>query len=136
MIGILLSGIVLVPTIHAFLNSARPDTETVTRFSGNYYQNFLMNHLNINGTSWMVIGLTSLFIPLLSVAFMNIKNNKKTITIFIIMVIMLLVPQIASIMNGFSYPTDRWIFGYIFIICYIMTCNYKKQFEYNKKERT
>lgn len=136
LIGILLSGIVLVPTIHAFLNSARSDTETVTvtRFSGTYYQNFLMNHLNINGTSWMVIGLTSLFIPLLSVAFMNIKNNKKTITIFIIMIIMLLVPQIASIMNGFSYPTDRWIFGYIFIICYIMTCNYKEQFEYNKKE--
>lgn len=134
LIGILLSGIVLVPTIYAFLNSARSDTETVIRFSSTYYQNFLMNHLNINGTSWMVVGLTSLFIPLLSLVFINIKNNKKIITIFIIMVIMLLVPQIASIMNGFSYPTDRWIFGYIFIICYIMVCNYKEKFDYNKKE--
>ena len=131
-IGVLLSGIILVPTIFAFLNSARSDADIVMEFSSSYYPNFLMNNLNIDGTNWKVVGLTSLFIPLLAVGFVNIKNNKNEITILIIMTIMLLIPQIASIMNGFSYPTDRWIFAYIFILCYIMTNNFKKS--YNKYE--
>lgn len=131
-IGVLLSGIILIPTIYAFLNSARSDAEIVMEFSSSYYPNFLMNNLNINGANWKVVGLTSLFIPLLTVAFINIKNNKKEITMFLIMTIMLLIPQIASIMNGFSYPTDRWVFAYIFILCFIMVNNFKNN--YNKKE--
>lgn len=131
-IGVLLSGIILIPTIYAFLNSARSDAEIVMEFSSSYYPNFLMNNLNINGANWKVVGLTSLFIPLLTVAFINIKNNKKEITMFLIMTIMLLIPQIASIMNGFSYPTDRWVFAYIFILCFIMVNNFKNN--YDKKE--
>ena len=48
---------------------------------------------------------------------------------------MLLIPQTASMMNGFSFPSNRWIFAYSFILSYIVTICFDTQLKYNKKQK-
>ena len=59
------------------------------------------------------------------------KEHKIYLIYFLVTTIMLLMPFIGSLMNGFSFPSNRWSFMYSFILAYIvMSCleeNYTKK---------
>ncbi len=133
-IGVLMSACILLPTIYGFLNSARTDVDIAVVFKDTFYEQFIMGYTIIENEAWNIIGITSIFIPLFGVMLVNLKENKEMFTMFCIMTIMALLPQIASIMNGFSYPTNRWVFAYIFIMAYIIVQNYRTNLKYSKKE--
>ena len=133
-VGTLMSACILLPTIYGFLNSARTEADIAVVFKDTFYEQFIMGYTIIENESWNIIGITSIFIPLFGVMLVNLKKNKEMFTIFCIMTIMAVLPQIASVMNGFSYPTNRWVFAYIFIMVYIIVENFRTSLKYNKKE--
>ena len=133
-VGVLMSACILLPTIYGFLNSARVESDIAVVFKETFYEQFMMGYTIIENESWHIIGITSIFIPLFGVMLVNLRENKEVFTIFCIMTIMSLLPQIASIMNGFSYPTNRWIFAYIFIIVCIIVKNFRTNLKYDKRE--
>ena len=121
-IGILIAGIILMPTIHSFINSARSDEETICQYSGRYYQNiFTINLLTTNPNNWSIIGVSSIILLMLPILWLKRKENKTYLVYFIVTTIMLLIPFIGSLMNGFSFPNNRWSFVYSFILAYIVT---------------
>lgn len=121
-IGILIAGIILMPTIHSFIHSARSDEETICQYSGRYYQNiFTINLLTTNPNNWSIIGVSSIILLMLPILWLKRKENKTYLVYFIVTTIMLLIPFIGSLMNGFSFPNNRWSFVYSFILAYIVT---------------
>ena len=133
-LGILMSEVILLPSIYAFLNSSRESTQVTLEYTQSFYHNFLMSYINMPGKGWTVIQVSIVCIPFIGLLICNWKENKKSITLLIVMTIMLLLPQVGSLMNGFSYPTNRWSFAYSFILAYIVTSTYKTDFSYTKKE--
>ena len=131
-IGILIASIILLPTIYAFLNSARSGEETICQYNLDYYKSlFSINLLTAYGENWSYIGVASIVLIALPILFSRIKENKVYFIYLLITTIFLLVPFLGSAMNGFSFPNNRWAFAYSFILSYLVTICFD---EYSQKE--
>jgi len=136
-IGILMAGIILLPTIYAFLNSTRTDSGQVSSYISGFYEFFFMGIISMRYKNWTAIGVSSLVILMIPALITKLKSKeeKSFIVLFFITTIMLLLPQVSSVMNGFSFPSNRWVFAYSFILSYIVVLGYDSKFEYSKKQK-
>ena len=137
-IGILMASVVLFPTAHAFFNSARTESVQVSTYIDGFYKFLFMGIVSMRFKNWTVIGVSSiviLMIPILSTKIKENKEAKSYLILFLITTIMLLFPQAASMMNGFSFPSNRWVFAYSFILAYIVTICFESKLQYSKKQK-
>lgn len=137
-IGIFMAGVIFFPTVYAFLCSTRTGTEQATIYISGFYENLFTGLFSIRFKNWAVIGVASIVILMLPVLFTKLKNNKEArcyLALFIITTIMLLIPGAASMMNGFSFPSNRWVFAYSFILSYTVTLSYDSKLKYSKNEK-
>ena len=132
-IGILMSAIIFLPSVLAFLNSARTDN-TLLYFQDELYNNFLLSYIKISAYNWNVIQISVICIPFIGLLLCKRRENKKTLVLLILITLMLLVPFVGSAMNGFAYSTNRYSFMSSFLLAYVVTSLYKKKFDYSAKE--
>ncbi|MFA9376840.1 MAG: YfhO family protein [Lachnotalea sp.] len=129
--GVLLAGFAIVPTIHAFLNNARGTTGTYDSgflYNKQYYvkmiYSFFSPPIDVNGNfTFLAYAPISFFI----IIFLYIykENRRKFIALkggYALATIMLLTPIAGYIMNGMSYSSNRWIFGYSFLTAFSVVC--------------
>ncbi len=132
-IGILIASIILLPTIYAFLNSARTGEDAICQYSLDYYKSlFSINLFTVYGDNWSYIGVSSVILVMLPVLLMRRKQYKVFFIYLIITTLFLIIPILGSFMNGFSFPNNRWSFIYAFILSYIVTLCLDHH--YSKKE--
>ena len=132
-IGILIASIILLPTIYAFFNSARTGEETICQYSLDYYKClFSINLCTAYGDNWSYIGVSSIILLMLPILLMRRKQHKVFFIYLIVATLFLVIPILGSIMNGFSFPNNRWSFIYAFILSYIVTLCFDQR--YSKKE--
>lgn len=135
-IGTLISSIILLPTIYAFINSPRTDS-FYTYYNLKYYiKLFFMNNNNI---FWTKIYVSSIVLFILPISILRVKKSSKNKTILLnilIETIILLFPLFGSIMNGFSFQSNRWCFAYSFFMSYLVATNIDSNLKYTKKELT
>ncbi len=136
-IGVLIAGIIILPTIYAFINSARTESLQVSSYISGFYKFFFMGIVSMRHKNWTSIGISSIIILMLPILFTKLKNKevRSYLALFIITTIMLLLPQVASMMNGFSFPSNRWVFAYCFILAYILTLCFDTKLKYTKKQK-
>ena len=133
-VGVMVAGIILLPTAYTFLNSDRTGV-SYTYYDMEYYEKlFFMQH----GTPfWSAIYVSIISTLMLPIAVLNLKKNKENINTLIniaICVLILVVPFLGSVMNGFSFQSNRWCFAYTFYMAYMVVINLRKNLKYNKKE--
>lgn len=137
-IGILMASLILLPTIYTFLNSARTESQQIITYTSGYYEFLFMGIVSMRFKNWTIIALSSIVILMLSVLFSKSRENKETkscFVLFLVTTIMLLIPQAASMMNGFSFPSNRWVFAYSFILAYIVAICFDNNFRYSKEQK-
>lgn len=136
-IGLLMASVILLPTVYAFFNSARTESIQVTTYISNYYKFLYMGIFSMRFKNWAVIAVSVIVLLMIPILFTKLKNKevRTYLVLFIITTIMLLIPKCASMMNGFSFPSNRWVFGYSFILAYIVVLGYDKKLEYSKKQK-
>jgi hypothetical protein len=105
-------------------------------YNPQYYQKFLPSFINISfpGGYYTAMGYAS--IALVSVIFMFAKK-KKYLHLkvgFVFLTLMLLFPIVGSVMNGLSYPSNRWVFGYSFLVSIIFAIVSPDFFSASKKQ--
>lgn len=128
-VGVLMASIILLPTIYAFLNSDRFASQSVM-YNLKYYENLLVGGKGFSTVFWV----PTIFILTIPSLVSRFKENKTNIILFIIESIMLLVPFIGSLMNGFSFPINRWSFAYIFLLIYLFISLVNEDYKYSIKE--
>jgi len=137
LIGILMASAILFPTVYAFFNSPRTGVEQINQYCSGYFSSLFLGLISMRFKNWSVICVSSLILLMLPVVFSKLKNNKEAKSyafMFILTSIMLLFPLIASFMNGLSFPSNRWVFAYSFILSYIITIGFHKNLKYTKKQ--
>ena len=133
LIGVLLSSFILIPTGYAFLNSTRTDS-SIYMYTSTYYKNLVESLISTNNTgNWSLIGISSIILAILPQFIKNRKKQKDIFTYLIILIIPLLIPFIASIFAGFSFPNNRWTFVINFILSYIISITLEKYKDINIK---
>lgn len=120
--GTCMGAMLLIPSVYAFLNNVRTTTKITipdTFFGDDYYEKFLksfvitdndMNMFTIPGIG--ILGVIAIVVLLI----FRKSSDKKILTLFAIMFIMLLFPMVGKVMNGFSYVTMRFSYGMALIL--------------------
>ena len=124
LIGVLMAGAIAFPNIYALLITSRNEMgiDIPLFFSFEYYQNFLAFFISSQHAGyWTALGYAS--ISFLSVLYLVLfKNKYLQLRIgFVVLTVMLMFPYISHVMHGFSYVTNRWIWGYSFLVAFIVT---------------
>ena len=134
-IGVLSASILLLPTIYAFLNNSRSDNTAFTYYPINYYAKLIF--LSDKTPFWAKVSVCPLALILLPISILNYKKNKENKTWLLnllVYFIILLIPFLGSVMNGFSFQSNRWTFAFAFALSYLTVINLRNSLTYSPKE--
>lgn len=136
--GTLIGMFMLMPQLIAFTNSNRSSNHILSAWIPNLEvlstkMEALLAAVN-TGENWTVVGIS--FIALVAVFVFFVQKGYKALKVlFILLTLMLLSPKGGSFMNGFSYPANRWSFGYIFFICMLFMMMWSHLLKPDSKEK-
>ncbi|MDR0890503.1 MAG: YfhO family protein [Oscillospiraceae bacterium] len=118
LVGVLMSGAILLPVIALFTSAGRAATEHHVGlfYPLLYYARFLSRFLTgapgfwtrMNYCAWLLLSIFLLFSKKRRLQYHKIA--------FVLLTLFLLFPVFGHIFNGFSYVSNRWIFGYSFLL--------------------
>lgn len=134
-LGIMISGVILLPTGISFLTSERSSANTIYPYSMSYFRNLFNNLLNVGyGKYWVMLGVQSIILISLPIFIRKRKENYPLFLLMTILVLPLLFSQIGSVFCGFSYPNNRWTFVMSFILSFITTVLINSDIKIGKKD--
>ncbi|MBM7834694.1 YfhO family protein [Clostridium sardiniense] len=137
-IGILISCIILLPTLYSIVTSSRISSDnsqgTILLYPIGYYINLLYSSISSGSYAfWTVLTLPILTFILLPVFIKMRKRYKTYFYMTIIFSIMILIPFFGSMMNGFSSISNRWTFVFTFLSSVIIAVGFDNLKEISKK---
>lgn len=126
--SLLISSIVLIPVMYEFLRNGRSgfgSEQSLISYSLAYYVELFQttfspiagSHVSMYWTN-ISIAVISFFALLVCVLY---RRNRTILILLFFSFLTLLSPLLGKIMNGFSYPSNRWVFALIFLLSYIVT---------------
>lgn len=136
LIGIMICGVILLPTGVSYLDSERSSGAIFSLYPISYYRNITNSLLTLGDPGyWAVLGTQSLiFITIPLFILKKRKENSPLFMLLIIIFISLLIPKISSMFMGFNFPKNRWSFVFSFIFAFITTTVLNEDYKLSKKE--
>lgn len=122
LLGVGISAVVLLPVLIGFMGNARGSSGVnyfmMWLYPGKYYKGLFLQFI---GYKNVARGTTLNYIALAycAVIALFLKKNKERTPYKVSMIVgilCLLTPVLAYILHGFSYPVNRWIFAFSFMI--------------------
>lgn len=83
---------------------------------------------------WTVLGFVPLVLLALLVLFTQRKKYRDLKAGFILILALMLLPFAGHVINGFSYSSNRWGFGYSLLFCYILVKMYPEFMRLKKRQ--
>ena len=118
--GVLLSFPILLPVLYLILSGSRMETTKNVGvklfYAPLHYKKIFASLFTVND----YLGLSCIGFFCLVLLFLKRGNRELKAGVIVLLAIFLL-PMGGRIMNGFSYETNRWTFGLIFLLAYIVT---------------
>ncbi len=134
-VGVMMSAIFLFPTIISFLEVQRIGTEKIhIGYGKEYYLEILRNLVIYGDINWATIGSSIFCVFVVIIILFQWRKYKNELSIMIVMSCVLVIPQLGSAMNGFSYPTNRWTFAFCFWMSYLVAVSIKEIKGLNRKK--
>lgn len=122
-IGVLVAAVALVPSIMSLFSLdrvAHGDVGVPIAYSLSFYQRVFAGFLGVSSVgSDCFIGFGGIALLSCFLLFAQ-KRNKNLKVIFVALTIILLVPFLGSVFNGFNYATNRWVWAYALCVSYIV----------------
>ena len=122
LIGTLLSSFIFLPIVLRFLQDPRTadEKQIPILWAQFYYRNFIDCFLS-NGTtalseSWTYMGFGGVAALCVLFIFVQLKKHFDLKAGFIFLTALLMTPAAGYVMNGFSYPANRWMWAYALVI--------------------
>lgn len=120
-LGLGLAAILFFPAVLFYLSSSRSGyfaDRNFFSYGWNYYQSNFLRIIAPSG-SFESLSLAAIVLFALVLLFNSKKGNHKRVKIYVIIAITVYAfPLGGYIMHGFSYPSQRWTFGFAFLLSY------------------
>jgi len=133
-IAILMASVIFLPTLYAFCNSSRIDVSNFNHYHFNYYIKLFNGLISTEVYYWNIYGVSSIILLVLPLFLRNRKNYKTLFIYTIVIIVLLMFPHLGSMMNGFSYPSNRFIFAFSFLLAYQVALLFDFNANYSKTE--
>ena len=139
MVGVLLSAMLFLPNVMAFLNNTR--VSDVYEFSMLYslaeYEGFLGSFIGVSSSMpWAYIGMAPIAYLATDLSFIQRKKeNRWAIFYIVIQLLFLAFPVFGHIMNGFGYVSNRWVFVWAFTISFLFAKKLPELLNLTTKEK-
>ncbi len=121
LLGVGMAGAFLLPAALSFLESCRNGMaagESLLWYSPSTYWAFPISFIASNGWSnAMTVPAAAMLAVLALFASGREKRCLKLAAAAVMLA--LLIPAVGVVFNGFSYPTDRWKYGGLLLLCYV-----------------
>jgi uncharacterized membrane protein YfhO len=137
-LGVGISAVILLPQLMALLGSSRLSNHIETAWIG--IPTTLISQLaalfsvEAYGSNWTFIGTALIGFVAVVVMFTQKKNWPMKIA-FILLTCLIFSPKGAQLMNGMSYPANRWVWGYIMFLAMVFLYSWEKLFSLSKKQK-
>ena len=122
--GLFMACIIFLPVVLELISGNRwkVDRSVNITYSRTYYFNFITGFISPRSIGfWNVMGYCTLSLIAVLCLF-SIKKRYKELKInFLVFTAILLIPAGGYVLNGFSYVSNRWVWGYGFLIAFILT---------------
>ncbi len=122
-VSALMSGVIILPVISSFLGDSRmsASVDMIFAYPDTYYRNFMLGFSFYDKIGyWTRLGFGSAAVIAVYLLFRR-KSNWQLKIFFLLGTIGLMIPYTGSVLNGFSYISNRWCFVYAFIVAYAVT---------------
>jgi len=122
LIGVFMAGIVILPVGWAILSSSRQDVSHIVDlfYPFAYYQRLIAGFIwTDNPGQWTFIGHSPIALIAVVLLFTKRRVNTQLKVAFVVLTIFLLFPVVGHVFNGFTNVTNRWVFGYSFLLALI-----------------
>ncbi|MDE7297240.1 MAG: YfhO family protein [Lachnospiraceae bacterium] len=136
-VGVLLSAAVLLPVILMFLGDARSASENAYDlfYQRSYYEKFLPSLISFRSMgNWTIMSYSAVVLPAIILLFLKKKSGAALKTGLLLLTGFLLLPVFGHIFNGFSYVSNRWIWGYAMLTAYILAVMWDELLSMTRKE--
>lgn len=121
LLGVGMAGAFLLPAALSFLESCRNGMaagESLLWYSPSTYWAFPISFIASNGWSNAMTVPTAAMLAVLAL-FTSGRENRGLKLAAAAVMLALLIPAVGVVFNGFSYPTDRWKYGGLLLLCYV-----------------
>jgi uncharacterized membrane protein YfhO len=137
--GLLIACIMFLPVVILTLSTNRMDIRHIVPiiYPKSYYIKFLAGFITMGSPgSWVCLGYPG--VSLIAVIyFLSQKKANRYIKIwFTLLTLFLMLPVMGHILHGFSYVSNRWIWGYSFVVALITVIMIPDILEIKKKQLT
>ena len=132
----LMASVILFPIVNVFLHDARMDSETQFHllYPAKYYRLFLSQFAAFDTIgSWTFMSFGVLTIVAIYLMF-RLRKSRRLMIFFALSVIVLLVPFAGHVLNGMSYPSNRWEFAFSLLCAYILVKLWPDLMNLSRKE--
>ena len=139
LIGILISAIVLLPTLYSIFTSSRiagDSTKSITfLYSIQYYFNLIYSSISSGSyPMWTTLTLPILTFMFLPIFLRNRRNYSTYFYMTIIFFIMLFFPIVGLAMNGFTSISNRWTLIFAFMSSIVICIGFDNIKKVSKKD--
>ncbi|MBE6734464.1 MAG: hypothetical protein E7563_03860 [Ruminococcaceae bacterium] len=137
-IGVMMAAIILLPVLIVFMNSSRSDIvrETPILYDAAYYVGL---YAGFSGYSvpgfWTYTGFIPVTIISALLLFKQKGEHRSLKILFGISAVILLIPYLGKVMNGFTYVANRWIWAFAMLVSYIFVAMFKHLVKLTVKEK-
>ncbi len=142
LIGTCIAAVTLLPSAVYVLGTGRmsADNQIPLLYELPLYASFPGDFLRVaygteRAQNYTVIGMAPLVLIALMVLFLRRKRFTHLKAGFLILTVILLTPFCGHVMNGFSYAANRWMWGYIMLLSYILVKVYPELFRLERREK-
>jgi len=121
--GVLMAAVILLPVCHVFLSDTRMSTGGRYKFiyTPSYYKKLPLFFISGGCMHWMCMGYAAPVLPAIIIMFSKHRKYFLLKALFVTGVIIMLVPFLGQVLNGFSYASNRWSFAFALVCSYILT---------------
>lgn len=121
--GVLMAAVILLPVCYVFLNDTRMSTGSTCKLVYNlsYYAQLPVFFISGDCMHWMCMGYAAPVLPAILILFSRCRKYFLLKAFFIMGSIIMLVPFLGKVLNGFSYASNRWSFAFALVCAYILT---------------
>ncbi len=126
LLGVGLAAVILLPMLYIFVGDSRMNTGIAYHllYDFDYYSTLPSIFLSYSRKYWLILGIASPVLVSVFVLFdkkhISVKNRicRK---LLIISLIIVLIPIMGQILNGFSYRSNRWCWAFALLLAYIFS---------------
>lgn len=135
-VGIFIGSITLLPQVIFFLQDNRQGLERSNQilYNLNYYRKLIPYFVSIDTPGyWTYMGYSIIAVLAIFMLFHN-KGNSIVKIFFTIMTSIIILYMGGKVMNGFSYASNRWLWGYSMLISYILAEQWESLLQIKREE--